>query len=73
VLLFSWAATPHCAAAVLLLQEDLTEELAGLAAQLKSSTQAIEGKLKERGQLLDGTEAALDTSLQVGKMWHVAG
>ncbi len=46
-------------AAVLLLQEDLTEELAGLAAQLKSSTQAIEGKLKERGQLLDGTEAAL--------------
>ncbi|KAI3435499.1 hypothetical protein D9Q98_001565 [Chlorella vulgaris] len=46
------------------LHEDLTEELAGLAAQLKSSTQAIEGKLKERGQLLDGTEAALDTSLQ---------
>ena len=47
-------------------QEDLTEELAGLAAQLKSNTLAIEGRLKERGQLLDSTAAALDTSVQVG-------
>ena len=47
-------------------QADLTEELAGLAAQLKSNTQAIEGRLKERGQLLDSTEVALDTSVQVG-------
>lgn len=59
-----------------LLQEDLTEDLAGLAAQLKSNTLAIEGRLKERGQLLDSTEAALDTSVQVGS-WvggpHVMG
>ena len=47
-------------------QEDLAEELAGLAAQLKSNTQAIEGRLQDRGQLLDSTETALDTSLQVG-------
>lgn len=37
-----------------------------MAAQLKSNTQAIEGRLRERGQLLDSTEAALDTSVQVG-------
>jgi len=55
-----------------LLQEDLTEDLAGLAAQLKSNTLAIEGRLKERGQLLDSTEAALDTSVQVGS-WVAAG
>lgn len=36
-----------------------------MAAQLKSNTLAIEGRLKERGQLLDSTEAALDTSLRV--------
>lgn len=46
-------------------QEDLTDELAGMAAQLKSSTLAIEGRLRERGQLLDSTEAALDGSLRV--------
>lgn len=46
------------------LHEDLTDELAGMAAQLKSSTLAIEGRLRERGQLLDSTEAALDGSLR---------
>lgn len=46
------------------LHDDLTDELAGMAAQLKSNTLAIEGRLKERGQLLDSTEAALDTSLR---------
>eukprot|EP00887_Chlorella_sp_A99_P001492 scaffold8.g1492.t1 len=45
------------------LQEGLTEELAGLAASLKSNTLAMEGKLRERGQLLEGAEAALDTSV----------
>ncbi|KAL4432858.1 hypothetical protein ABPG77_008184 [Micractinium sp. CCAP 211/92] len=46
------------------LHEDLTDELAGMAARLKSNTLAIEGRLRERAQLLDSTEAALDTSLQ---------
>lgn len=45
------------------LQEHLTEELAGMAAALKHSTQLVEGKLKEQSQLLDGTETALDHSL----------
>ena len=47
-------------------QEDLTDELAGLASRLKSNTQAMEGRLRERDQLLDTTAAALDTSAQVG-------
>ncbi|KAL4458035.1 hypothetical protein ABPG75_012900 [Micractinium tetrahymenae] len=46
------------------LHEDLTDELAGMAARLKSNTLAIEGRLKEREQLLDSTETALDTSLR---------
>jgi hypothetical protein len=45
------------------MQDALTEELAGMAASLKSSTLAVEGKLRERGQLLDTTETALDHSL----------
>ncbi len=44
-------------------QEALTEELAGMAASLKSSTLAVEGRLRERGQLLGATETALDHSL----------
>ena len=47
------------------MQEDLTDELAGLAARLKSNTLAMEGRLKEREELLDGTETALDKSLRV--------
>lgn len=46
------------------IQEGLTDELAGLAASLKTNTLAMEGKLRDRAALLDGTEAALDTSLQ---------
>lgn len=45
------------------LQEALTEELADMAATLKNSTLAVEGRLKERGQLLESTETALDHSL----------
>lgn len=44
-------------------QDSLTEELAGMAASLKSSTLAVEGKLRERGQLLGVAETALDHSL----------
>ena len=43
-------------------QEFLTDELADLAAAMKSNTLAMEAKVKERGTLLDGTEAALDKS-----------
>ncbi|GAB4820509.1 hypothetical protein N2152v2_007555 [Parachlorella kessleri] len=45
------------------LQEALTDELADMASSLKSSTLAVEGKLRERGQLLGATENALDHSL----------
>lgn len=44
-------------------QEALTDELADLAAAMKTNTLAMEAKVKERGTLLDGTEAALDKSL----------
>ena len=43
-------------------QEALTDELADLAAAMKTNTLAMEAKVKERGTLLDGTEAALDKS-----------
>jgi Membrane fusion protein Use1 len=43
-------------------QETLTDELADLAAAMKTNTLAMEAKVKERGTLLDGTEAALDKS-----------
>lgn len=43
-------------------QEALTDELVGLAAAMKSNTLAMEAKVKERGALLDTTEAALDKS-----------
>lgn len=43
-------------------QEALTDELADLAAAMKTNTLAMEAKVKERGTLLDGTEEALDKS-----------
>ncbi|KAL6775752.1 hypothetical protein ACKKBG_A18355 [Auxenochlorella protothecoides x Auxenochlorella symbiontica] len=45
------------------LQDALTDELAVLAASLKSNTLAMEGRVRERGSLLDATETALDRSL----------
>lgn len=45
-------------------QESLTDELADMAAALKMNTKAVESKVQERGQLLETTEKALDTSLQ---------
>lgn len=60
---FSQIQAPTCGH-MLLPQDALTEELAGMAASLKSSTLAVEGKLRERGQLLDATETALDHSVQ---------
>ena len=50
-------------AALPLAQESLTDDLADMAAALKSRTLAVEGKVRERGELLEGTEAALDKSL----------
>jgi hypothetical protein len=48
-------------------QESLTDELASLAASLKTNTLAVEGRLKERAELLETTEAALDKSAQQTK------
>jgi len=43
-------------------QEALTDELSDLAAAMKTNSLAMEAKVRERGTLLDGTEAALDKS-----------
>lgn len=45
------------------LQEGLTDELVGLAASLKTNTLAMEGKLRQRDQLLEGAEGLLDMSV----------
>lgn len=45
------------------MQEALTDELADMASALRSNTLAMEGKVRERGTLLDSTEQALETSL----------
>ncbi len=42
--------------------EALTDELVGLAAAMKSNTLAMEAKVKEREELLETTETALDKS-----------
>ncbi len=42
--------------------EALTEELAGMAAALKTNTLAMEGKVRDRGALLDSADAALERS-----------
>ena len=44
-------------------QEALTDEMVGMAATLKSSTMALEGRLRERDALLDDTDDALQRSL----------
>jgi len=44
-------------------QEALTDELVELAAAMKSNTLTMESKVKERGELLESTETALDKSL----------
>lgn len=44
-------------------QEVLTDELVELAAAMKSNTLTMESKVKERGELLESTETALDKSL----------
>jgi hypothetical protein len=44
-------------------QEVLTDELADMAAALKGSTLAMEGRVRERATLLDSTEEALERSL----------
>jgi len=43
--------------------EALTDELVDMASALKTNTLAMEAKVKERGELLDGTEAALENSV----------
>ena len=45
------------------LQDALTDEMVGMAATLKSSTLALEGRLRERDALLDETDDALQRSL----------
>jgi hypothetical protein len=45
----------------------LTDDLVGLAASLKANTLAMEGKVRERGSLLDSAEAALERSMQATK------
>ncbi len=42
--------------------EALTEELAGMAAALKTRTLAMEGKVQDRSALLDSADAALERS-----------
>ncbi len=41
----------------------MTDEMVGMAATLKSSTLALEGRLRERDALLDETDDALQRSL----------
>lgn len=45
------------------LQDNIAEDLLGLTQALKSNTLAMEGKLRERGDLLESTEDALDKSV----------
>lgn len=45
------------------LQETLTDELVGMAAAMRSSTAALEGRLAERGALLEDADDALQRSL----------
>src|SRR4051812_12827821 len=49
------------------MQEMITDELAGMAAGMKSNTLAMESRLRQRAVLLDGTETALEQSLQNAK------
>jgi unconventional SNARE in the endoplasmic reticulum protein 1 len=49
------------------LQEDLTDELVGLAAALKTNTLAMEDKVRHRGTLLESAEGALDKSAAATK------
>lgn len=49
------------------IQDNIADELLGLTAALKTNTLAMEGKLKERGELLDTTEEALDKSVTGAK------
>lgn len=50
------------------IQDNITDELLGLTEALKTNTLAMEGKLKERGQLLDTAEEALDKSVAGAKV-----
>jgi len=45
-------------------QESLTDELVGMAAAIRDSTRALEGRLAERGALLEDADDALQRSLE---------
>ena len=45
-------------------QESLTDELVGMAAAMRDSTRALEGRLTERGALLEDADDALQQSLE---------
>jgi hypothetical protein len=49
------------------IQDNIADELLGLTAALRTNTLAMEVKLKERGELLDTTEEALDKSVAGAK------
>mmetsp|Transcript_2074 Transcript_2074/g.3289 ORF Transcript_2074/g.3289 Transcript_2074/m.3289 type:complete len:333 (+) Transcript_2074:104-1102(+) len=45
------------------LQEELTDELAGMAASLKASTYGLQDAVRARGALVDGTEVVLERNV----------
>ena len=45
------------------MQDALTEEMVGLAAQLRRNAQAMQESVRRRGDTLDSTEDAINTSL----------
>lgn len=44
-------------------QDDLTDEMVGMAARLKSTAQAMQQKVAERGTLLEETDESIERNL----------